>query len=102
MAAALAAGPPQHGTGPFPLAFFFSAIERTKAAAARTVRFHLAKPYAPILSNLAYPTGLIVSPSAVESHGEADARNPAGTGPFRFRLWESNRQVALDPRLRHR
>ena len=61
-----------------------------------TVRFHLNEPYAPFLSNLAYPTGLIVSPTAVETHGADYARNPAGTGPFVFRVWESNRQVALE------
>ena len=55
---------PQHDTGPFPLAFFFSAIERTEAADPRTVVFHLKEPYAPLLSNLAYPTGLIVSPGS--------------------------------------
>ena len=54
-----------------------------------TVRFHLNEPYAPFLSNLAYPTGLIVSPTAVETHGPDYARNPAGTGPFAFRVWES-------------
>jgi len=87
---------PLHGTGPFPLAFFFSAIEQTEVVDDTTVRFHLNEPYAPFLSNLAYPTGLIVSPAAVEAHVDDFARNPAGTGPFAFRVWESNRQVALE------
>jgi peptide/nickel transport system substrate-binding protein len=86
---------PLHGTGPFPLSFFFGAIEETEVVDELTVRFHLDEPYAPFLSNLAYPTGLIVSPAAVETHVDEFARNPAGTGPFMFRLWESNRQVAL-------
>ena len=86
---------PLHGTGPFPLSFFFSAIQETEVVDDLTVRFHLNEPYAPFLSNLAYPTGLIVSPTAVETHEGDFARNPAGTGPFAFRLWESNRQVAL-------
>ncbi|NMG41931.1 hypothetical protein GRZ55_22130 [Chelativorans sp. ZYF759] len=34
--------------------------------------------------NLAYPTGLIVSPAAVEQHGENYGRNPVDIGPFRF------------------
>jgi len=87
---------PLHGTGPFPLSFFFGAIEETEVVDELTVRFHLNEPYAPFLSNLAYPTGLIVSPAAVETHVDAFARNPAGTGPFAFRVWESNRQVALE------
>ena len=86
---------PLHGTGPFPLSFFFGAIEETEVVDELTVRFHLNEPYAPFLSNLAYPTGLIVSPTAVETHVDEFARNPAGTGPFVFRIWESNRQVAL-------
>jgi peptide/nickel transport system substrate-binding protein len=86
---------PFHGTGPFPLSFFFGAIQETEVVDEHTVRFHLNEPYAPFLSNLAYPTGLIVSPTAVETHVDAFARNPAGTGPFVFRVWESNRQVAL-------
>jgi peptide/nickel transport system substrate-binding protein len=55
---------PYHDTGPFPLAFFFSAVERRGGRRA-TVKFTLNAPYAPFLSNLAYPTGLIVSPAAV-------------------------------------
>lgn len=87
---------PYHDTGPFPLSFFFSSIQRTEVVDEHTVRLHLDEPYAPLLSNLAYPTGLIVSPAAVREHGEDYARNPAGTGPYQFRLWEANRQVALE------
>ena len=86
---------PYHDTGPFPLAFFFSAIERTEVINEYEVALHLSEPYAPLLSNLAYPMGLMVSPTAVKEHGKDFGRNPVGTGPFAFRLWESNRQVAL-------
>jgi len=87
---------PYHDTGPFPLSFFFSAIEETEVIDDRTVAFHLAEPYAPLLSNMAYPTGLIVSPTAVMEHGADYGRNPSGTGPFQFAVWEANRQVALE------
>jgi len=87
---------PYHGTGPFPLAFFFQAVDDVEVVDELTVRFHLGEPYAPFLSNLAYPTGLIVSPEAVRAHGEDYGRNPAGTGPFVFRTWEANRQVAVE------
>ncbi|MEM7026549.1 MAG: ABC transporter substrate-binding protein [Pseudomonadota bacterium] len=87
---------PFHDTGPFPLSFFFSAIAETEVVDDNTVAIHLAEPYAPLLSNLAYPTGLIVSPAAVEQHGADFGRNPAGTGPFTFSQWESNRQVAIE------
>ena len=86
---------PYHDTGPFPLSFFFSAIDKVEARDARTVVFTLNAPYAPFLSNLAYPTGLIVSPAAVEKHGKDFGRNPSGTGPFRFAEWESNAKVVV-------
>ncbi len=87
--------PLHEATGPFPLSFFFSAIEEVEALDDRTVRFTLNEPYAPFLSNLAYPTGLIVSPAAVEAAGEAFGRNPSGTGPFMFEEWRSNERVTV-------
>lgn len=86
---------PFHNTGPFPLSFFFSAIQSVEALDPGTVRFTLNEPYAPFLSNLAYPTGLIVSPAAVMQHGTEFGRNPSGTGPFRFAEWRSNELVVV-------
>jgi len=86
---------PYHNTGPFPLSFFFSAIEDVVAIDEDTVKFKLDAPYAPFLSNLAYPTGLIVSPDAVAKHGKDFGRNPIGTGPFKFEEWESNSKVVV-------
>ncbi len=87
---------PHHDTGPFPLAFFFSAIKETKVLDEYTVRLILDKPYAPLLSNMAYPTGLMVSPAAVKQYGKEYGRHPSGTGPFRFKNWESNRRVVVE------
>ncbi len=87
---------PYHNTGPFPLAFFFSAIKETRVIDPYTVQFKLEKPYAPLLSNLAYPTGLIVSPASVRKLGKGFGRNPAGTGAFKFAAWESNRKVVIE------
>ena len=86
---------PYHDTGPFPLSFFFGSIDSVTAVDADTVTFKLKEPYAPFLSNLAYPTGLIVSPEAVKQHGKDFGRNPSGTGPFRFAEWESNAKVVV-------
>ncbi|GHC18842.1 ABC transporter substrate-binding protein [Aidingimonas halophila] len=86
---------PYHDTGPFPLAFFFDAIDDVEATGEHEVTFTLDEPYAPFLSNLAYPTGLMVSPAAVEEHGEDIGRHPSGTGPFRFEEWESNSRVVV-------
>ena len=87
---------PMHAeTGPFPLSFFFAAIEEVEALDDLTVEFTLNEPFAPFLSNLAYPTGLIVSPAAVEEHGSDFGRNPVGTGPFQFEEWRSNERVVV-------
>lgn len=86
---------PYHDTGPFPLAFFFSSVEEVKVVDELTVEFRLSEPYAPFLSNLAYPTGLIVSPAAVKNHGKDFGRNPSGTGGYRFEQWEANSRVVI-------
>ncbi|MCP1168583.1 ABC transporter substrate-binding protein [Limimaricola litoreus] len=87
---------PYYDTGPFPLSFFFSAIEEVEVVDPTTVKFVLNEPYAPFLSNLAYPTGLIVSPAAVEEHGSEFGRNPSGTGPFKFAEWRPNEAVVVE------
>ncbi|MAC77966.1 MAG: ABC transporter substrate-binding protein [Rhodobacteraceae bacterium] len=89
-------GHPFHDTGPFPLAFFFSSVEKTEVVDDMTVKFTLGAPYAPFLSNLAYPTGLLVSPTAVEASGADFGRNPVGTGPFKFAEWRSNEAVVIE------
>ncbi len=86
---------PFHDTGPFPLSFFFSAVEEVAVVDDYTVAFKLNAPYAPFLSNLAYPTGLIVSPEAVKQHGKDFGRNPSGTGAYRFAEWEANAKVVV-------
>lgn len=86
---------PYHDTGPFPLSFFFSAIDSVDALDNHTVEFTLNEPFAPFLSNLAYPTGLIASPAAIQAHGDEFGRNPAGTGAFRFEEWQSNTRVVV-------
>lgn len=42
------------------------------------------------------PTGLIVSPAAVEKHGKEFGRNPSDTGPFKFAEWKSNERVVIE------
>lgn len=87
---------PAHDTGPFPLAFMLGSVTRVDVVDTLTVRLVLGEPYAPLLSNLAYPIGLMVSPAAVRRHGADYGRHPSGTGPFRFREWISRERVALE------
>ena len=87
---------PQHDTGPFPLAFFFEAVRAIETPDAHTVELVLDEPFAPLLANLAYPTGFLVSPAAVRSAGRDFRRAPVCTGPFRFVSWESRRAVVVE------
>ncbi len=86
---------PYHDTGPFPLAFFFSSVDSVNVIDDLTVEFKLKEPYAPFLSNLAYPTGLIVSPAAVMKWGKDFGRHPSGTGAYKFDSWEANSKVVI-------
>jgi len=86
---------PYHDTGPFPLAFYFGQVAEVDALGEYRVRFTLTEPFAPFLSNLAYPTGLIISPSAVREHGEDVGRHPSGTGAYQFEEWEANSRVVV-------
>ena len=61
----------------------------------QTVVFKLKEPFAPFLSNLAYPTGLIVSPAAVKQYGKDFGRHPVGTGAFKFAEWDPNAKVVV-------
>jgi peptide/nickel transport system substrate-binding protein len=87
---------PHHDTGPFPLSFFFERVSRVEVLDRLRVRLVLREPFAPLLSNLAYPTGFMVSPAAVHRWGRAFGRHPTGTGPFAFVDWTSGRRVRLD------
>ena len=86
---------PYYDTGPFPLAFYFGQVDTVEAVSEYQVTFTLTEPFAPFLSNLAYPTGLIISPQAVREHGEEVGRNPSGTGAFQFEEWQANQRVVV-------
>jgi peptide/nickel transport system substrate-binding protein len=49
-----------------------------------TVEITLSQPFSPLLRNLSSSKLGIVSPTAVQRYGADFARNPVGTGPFRF------------------
>ncbi len=87
---------PFYNTGPFPLSFNFSSIDAVNVLDEHTVEFKLKEPFAPFLSNLAYPTGLIVSPEEVKKYGKEFGRHPSGTGPFKFAEWQSGQRVVVE------
>jgi peptide/nickel transport system substrate-binding protein len=71
----------------------YDAIDTVKAKSPTQVVFTLKSPFGPFLSNLAN-NGEIVNQKAIES---ADpARNPVGTGPFKFVEWAQGDHVTLE------
>ncbi len=86
---------PQHDTGPFPLAFFFDTVKQVSVVDPHTVRLTLKQPFAPLLANLAYPIGFMVSPASVRRWGKDFGRHGSGTGPFAVERWVADRSVTL-------
>jgi peptide/nickel transport system substrate-binding protein len=61
-----------------------------------TVEMKLKGPYAPFLVVLAHPTAGIISPTALKKYGEDIAKNPVGTGPFKWVEWRPNETITFE------
>jgi ABC-type transport system substrate-binding protein len=65
------------------------------AANDSTLRIHLKEPFIPFLSILTMPYAFVVPHEAVERYGKDFREHPVGTGPFRFRLWDTGNVLLL-------
>lgn len=75
---------------------YVSYIESVEADGDYGVIFHLTMPYSQILQALTYPGAVVVSKEAVESEGENYAKNPVGTGPYRFVEWQAANSITME------
>lgn len=72
----------------------FRVIEAVQPMDALTVRFHLSQP-APWLLSQAAPYLAMLPPKYAADPKNDFARHPVGTGPYRFRGWQSGQQITL-------
>lgn len=71
-------------------------IDHILAADDSTVVFHLKRPNAPFLANLAMNFAMIVGPTAVAKDRDDYFKHPVGTGPFRFVEWVKDDRIVLE------
>ena len=75
---------------------FAGIIKEIQTPDSNTITFQLTKAFRPFVALLADRPGFIVSPAAVQRHGEDYGANPVGTGPFILDQWRHGiRQVLL-------
>jgi peptide/nickel transport system substrate-binding protein len=68
-------------------------VSRVVVVDAKTVEIHVARPYAPLLSDLAkYP---MVSPTAVQQYRGDFGTHPIGTGPYQLEAWNPGERVVV-------
>jgi peptide/nickel transport system substrate-binding protein len=70
----------------------YTSIKSIEVVSPTKVVFHLSKPFAPLLTNLAQ-NGEIVNQKAIESSDPT--RKPVGTGPFQFVEWVQNDHITV-------
>ena len=68
----------------------YSNIAKTEVVDDYTARITLKTPFSAFINQLAHPSGVMISPTALKKYGSKDiAFNPVGTGPFKFVEWKA-------------
>jgi peptide/nickel transport system substrate-binding protein len=74
-------------------------LEAIETPDSHTVKLHFRKPYPFLRVAFTGSTGraaTILSPRAVQEKGKTYARNPVGTGPFKFVEWKEGDHILLE------
>ena len=65
----------------------YSNIAKTEAVDANTAKVTLKTPFSPFINQLAHPSAVMISPTALKKYGKDIMFHPVGTGPFKFVEW---------------
>jgi oligopeptide transport system substrate-binding protein len=66
-----------------------------------TFVIHLEKPFTPFLGILTMKYFSVVPKEVIEKTGEDFRRNPCGTGPFQFKMWEEGSKLVFVKNLNY-
>lgn len=76
-----------------PMRVFFTPVEGVEAVGATQVRFHLSRPFGPLLAVLAQATEIVNEKALAEKDPKLF---PIGTGPYRFVEWVKDDHITLE------
>ena len=72
-------------------------IESAEASDDLTVIIRLTQPFSQLPNTLAHGSGAIVSPAAIEEHGDDQiATNPVGAGPFKLASFSPGQELVVE------
>jgi len=66
----------------------YNNIAKTEVVDDYTARVTLKTPFSAFVNQIAHPSGVMISPTALQKYGKDIAFNPVGTGPFKFVEWK--------------
>lgn len=73
-----------------------AAVQEVTALDPRTVRITMSRPFSPLTAQLADRAGMIMSPAALDRHGDAFGASPVCAGPFSFVSRTSGNQIVVE------
>ena len=71
-------------------------ITGIKALNDSTLQIELTQPFAPFLSILTMTYGFVYPHEAVEHYGDSFSQHPVGTGPFKFKHWDFDKELVYE------